>query len=234
MSAAVLAAGARQAQQRLDVIPTLGLAALYDLTALTAGTQVVTDSSGNNKHGTLGGSSAVEAADATITPTGLVFDGVDDYAALPVNNPATFTLTVAATRANTAANHAYVGASGTGGTLLRSSSGGNNLVFYPSSSTALIVTAAVPMLTPKLITVTFDGVSFVGRMYVNGSLVAQNTSDRAPSTALTLAFGRRQASEFLNGTVHYGVLHTRILDDTEIVRMSRKIRRYLVTKGIAI
>lgn len=211
----------------------------------TADAQTLLDRSGNNLHGYLGTTLATDTTDPAVTPTGLVFDGVDDVVTLP-NQPGgnlatgdsfTFVLTQPAT-SGVSTIYAQGSQSAVNGYfwIYRTTATGVLTSQYAQGDAFKAIGSPAVWSTGDLATVVHDYPNLQFRFYRNGVLVYSTgmTTPVMPA-AFQATLGRYSSTtHYATGIQPYFQRHTRALTDAEVARMHRAIKKRLNARGVAL
>lgn len=224
---------------------TAGLVAEYRFTE-SAGSQVLTDYSGNGNHGQNGSTSGVDTNDATFDGTRATLDGVDNYIVLDtalLGNLTAFSLVAVVSGAAQTDKDIYAeGSTIATGPMCRLTSGAANsakgrlflrgdasLADYPTSTNGLETTATVFDGTTHVVgvSVTATQVAF----YVDGAGDATESRTQRTRTLNTATIGalrRASTTNFLAGSVYALLKYSRALSAGD----HQQIVTYLRAQGV--
>lgn len=185
----------------------------------------------------LGPTSGVDSSDPTQDSTGLVFDGVDDYAiaSIPINMAAVEVVWVTATT-NTTPGVIFYGGIGV-------ACNGNLQAYYASTSAGNASrcgdsgAAALSGTLGSFHSLSFSNQSYTNNVYLNGNFLSTYTGNSpAPLNATSFMLGDQGAvSTFpFKGTISYLLIYNRKLSTKEIKQNHQWFKSQMSKVGVSL
>lgn len=194
----------------------------------------------------LGTTSAVEATDPAVLPTGLLYDGTDDRALGPVlpavsESGLTYAAVVTVAQSGVAVSvmDNKTQGSNNAGMSLEIATNGEALVRIATGSTQMQVRGGIGRTAtgkPVLLVGVADRLGGQVRLYLGGELLATGTLNSAWTFTSTqpLYLGAYGAGAFLNGTLHFTDVINRALSTQEVGQLYRYLKKRLPPRSVAL